>query len=101
MTISNIQKRRLQLCGLDHDCLETAYRYDDLAPPPPPPATDSEAKVRRSFITTTVREQRHRSHHKDRFELPTNGIQFYAIANLDKYYLSQDIDHKKKTVMSN
>ena len=44
------------------------------------------AEVRRSFITTTVREQRPRSHHKGAtggFELATNSIQFYAIANLD------------------
>ena len=43
--------------------------------------------VRSSFITKTVREQRHRSHHKGatgRFELATNGIPFYAIANFDK-----------------
>ena len=45
------------------------------------------AEVRRSFITTTVRDQSPRSHHKGaitRFELATNGIQLYAIAKLDK-----------------
>ena len=47
------------------------------------------AAVCRSFITTTVREQRPSSHHKGAesqvgFEPGTNCIQFYAIANLDK-----------------
>ena len=44
------------------------------------------AKVRRSFITTTVREEYLRSHHTRAppvgCELGTNGIQFYVVANL-------------------
>ena len=38
------------------------------------------AEVRRSFITTTVREQRHTTRASPvGFELATNGIQFYAM----------------------
>ena len=45
------------------------------------------------FITAIVREQRPRSHHKGATgrvaplwcDLATNGFQFYAIANLDKW----------------
>ena len=49
--------------------------------------SSSKAKVRRSFITTTVRENV--PGHTTRappvgFELAANGVQFYAIANLDK-----------------
>ena len=44
------------------------------------------AEVRHSFITTTVREQipGHTTRAPVGFELATNCIQFYAIANLDK-----------------
>ena len=44
------------------------------------------AEVRRSFITTTVRDQSPWSHKGPTvgFELATNCIQVYAIANLDK-----------------
>ena len=45
------------------------------------------AEVRRSFITTNVREQRPRSHHKGatgRVRTGDHGITFYAVANLDK-----------------
>ena len=41
------------------------------------------AEVRRSFITTTVREESQVTPQVG-FELETNGFQFYAIANLDK-----------------
>ena len=46
---------------------------------------DSDVQVRRSFITTTVREQRPRSHHKgatNRVRTGDDGIRFYAIVNL-------------------
>ena len=45
------------------------------------------------FITTTIREKSSRSQHKGAtvgFELATNGIQFYAIVNLDKTSLSNN-----------
>ena len=60
--------------------------YNTLAGPVLIALRKTKAEVRRSFITTTVREQRPRSHHKGAtggFELATNSIQFYAIANLD------------------
>ena len=40
-------------------------------------------EIRRSFITTTVREESQVTPQVG-FELETNGFQFYAIANLDK-----------------
>ena len=42
------------------------------------------AEVRRSFITTTVREQHLTRAPPVGFELATNGIECYVIANLDK-----------------
>ena len=45
------------------------------------------AEASSSFITTTVGEQRPRSHQRELqvgFQLATNSIQFYAVANLDK-----------------
>ena len=53
------------------------------------------AEVRRSFITTTVRDEI--PGHTTRappvgFELETNGFQFYAIANLDKTSLIMKMD---------
>ena len=51
-----------------------------------PPGRDPvRAEVRRSFITTTVREESQVTPQVG-FELETNGFQFYAIANLDKTY---------------
>ena len=57
------------------------------------------AEVRNSFITstTTVRESGRISGHTTRappvgFELATNGIQFYAIANLDKTSLKESLE---------
>ena len=47
----------------------------------------SRAEVRRSFITTTVREEHHNlkgATGPGRFELETNGFQFCAMVNLDK-----------------
>ena len=52
-----------------------------------PRAVTVKAEVRRSFTTTTVRDQSPRSHHKGatgRVRTGDHGIQFYAIANLDK-----------------
>ena len=49
-----------------------------------------QAEVHRSFITTTVRDHNSKSHHNlkgatgSKVRKATNGIQFYAIANLDK-----------------
>ena len=42
----------------------------------------SKAEVRRSFITTTVRDELE----SQVTPQGTNGFQFYAIANLDKIY---------------
>ena len=48
-------------------------------------AVCQKATVRRSFMTTTVREKRPTSRVPPvGFEQTTNGVQFYAIANLDK-----------------
>ena len=49
------------------------------------PLNTYRAEVRRSFITTTVRDPGHTTKAPQvGFELETNGFQFYVIANLDK-----------------
>ena len=50
---------------------------------------NAKAEVRSSFITTTVREQLPKSHHK-----ATDCIQFYVIANLEKTSLNFAIKDK-------
>ena len=50
---------------------------------------NSKAEVHSSFITTTVREQLPKSHHK-----ATDCIQFYVIANLEKTSLNFAIKDK-------